>query len=146
MRGWRWRAVRSTKQRSRACWLRQSKPSACAKGVPSIQSRIELGEPSKTYLLRVVVDVDRQPSEVVTVYRSSKVQKYWRVDVRVIYDPETDTLTMIFAENFLWPKAMRRSPVTWLRRAWQSCLSRFSMLPAAWPYHPHRHQVGSPST
>ena len=42
------------------------------------QSRIELGEPSKTYLLRVVVDVDRQPSEVVTVYRSSKVQKYWR--------------------------------------------------------------------
>ena len=42
------------------------------------QSRIELGEPSKTYLLRVVVDVDRQPAEVVTVYRSSKVQKYWR--------------------------------------------------------------------
>jgi hypothetical protein len=42
------------------------------------QSRIELGEPSKTSLLRVVVDIDRQPSEVVTVYRSSKVQKYWR--------------------------------------------------------------------
>jgi hypothetical protein len=42
------------------------------------QSRIELGEPAKTYLLRVVVDIDRQPSEVVTVYRSSKVQKYWR--------------------------------------------------------------------
>ena len=39
------------------------------------QSRIELREPSKTYLLRVVVDIDRQPSEVVTVYRSSKVQK-----------------------------------------------------------------------
>ena len=42
------------------------------------QSRIELGEPPKTYLLRVVVDIDRQPPEVVTVYRSSKVQKYWR--------------------------------------------------------------------
>jgi hypothetical protein len=42
------------------------------------QSRIEVGEPGKTYLLRVVVDVDRQPAEVVTVYRSSKVQKYWR--------------------------------------------------------------------
>jgi Domain of unknown function (DUF4258) len=42
------------------------------------QSRVELGEPAKTYLLRVVVDVDRQPSEVVTVYRSSKVQEYWR--------------------------------------------------------------------
>jgi hypothetical protein len=42
------------------------------------QARIELGVPAKTYLLRVVVDVDRQPAEVVTVYRSSKVQKYWR--------------------------------------------------------------------
>jgi hypothetical protein len=42
------------------------------------QSRIELGAPAKTYLLRVVVDVDRQPAEVVTVYRSSKVHKYWR--------------------------------------------------------------------
>ena len=41
-------------------------------------SRIELGEPGKTYLLRAVVDIDRQPPEVVTVYRSSKVQKYWR--------------------------------------------------------------------
>jgi hypothetical protein len=44
------------------------------------QSRIEWGEPSKPYLLWVVVDVDRQPPEVVTVYRSSKVQKYWRND------------------------------------------------------------------
>jgi hypothetical protein len=44
------------------------------------QSRIEWGEPSQTYLLRVVVDLDRQPPEVVTVYRSSKVQKYWRSD------------------------------------------------------------------
>ena len=42
------------------------------------QSRIELSAPSKTYLLRVVVDIDRQPAEVVTVYRSSKVHKYWR--------------------------------------------------------------------
>jgi hypothetical protein len=41
-------------------------------------SRIKLGEPSKTYLLQVVVDVDRQPAEVVAVYRSSKVQTYWR--------------------------------------------------------------------
>jgi hypothetical protein len=44
------------------------------------QSRNELGEPSKTYLLRVVVDIARQPTEVVTAYRSSKVQKYWRSD------------------------------------------------------------------
>jgi hypothetical protein len=52
---------------------------ACVReGRAVYQSRIEVGEPAKTYLLRVVVDVDRQPSEVVTVYRSSKVQKYWR--------------------------------------------------------------------
>jgi len=42
------------------------------------QSRLITSEPSKTYLLRVFVDVDRQPPEVVTVYRTSKVTKYWR--------------------------------------------------------------------
>lgn len=30
------------------------------------------------YLLRVIVDIDRKPAEVVTVYRTSKVAKYWR--------------------------------------------------------------------
>ncbi len=44
------------------------------------QSRIELGEPPKTYLLRVFVDVDRKLPEVVTVYRTSKIGKYWRTD------------------------------------------------------------------
>ena len=44
------------------------------------QSRMERGEPPKTYVLRVVVDIDREPPEVVTAYRSSKVQKYWRSD------------------------------------------------------------------
>jgi hypothetical protein len=42
------------------------------------QSRMNWGEPSKTYLLRVFVDLDRDPPEVVTVYRTSKVDKYWR--------------------------------------------------------------------
>ena len=42
------------------------------------QSRIEVGELSTTYLLRVFVDIDRRPPEVVTVYRTSKVEKYWR--------------------------------------------------------------------
>lgn len=42
------------------------------------QSRIELGEPSTTYLLRVFVDIDRSLPEIVTVYRTSKVGKYWR--------------------------------------------------------------------
>jgi len=30
------------------------------------------------YLVRVVVDVDRRPPEVVTVYRTTKLRKYWR--------------------------------------------------------------------
>jgi hypothetical protein len=30
------------------------------------------------YLVRVFVDVDRTPAEVVTVYRTSKMAKYWR--------------------------------------------------------------------
>ena len=42
------------------------------------QSRIDVGDSPKTYLLRVVVDLDRDPHEVVTVYRTSKVHKYWR--------------------------------------------------------------------
>jgi hypothetical protein len=44
------------------------------------QSRVLLGEPPKTYLLRVFVDMDRKPPAVVTVYRTSKVMKYWRTD------------------------------------------------------------------
>lgn len=42
-----------------------------------LQSRILMGDPARMYLIRVVVDVDRQPAEVVTVYRTSKVSKYW---------------------------------------------------------------------
>jgi hypothetical protein len=42
------------------------------------QSRVGLGKPVQTYLVRVVVDVDRWPAEVVTVYRTTKISKYWR--------------------------------------------------------------------
>jgi len=44
------------------------------------QSRIKTSKPPQTYLLRVFIDVDREPPEVVTAYRTSKVTKYWRVD------------------------------------------------------------------
>jgi hypothetical protein len=44
------------------------------------QSRLEMGDPPKTYLLRVFVDIDREPPNVVTVYRTSKVDKYWRTE------------------------------------------------------------------
>jgi hypothetical protein len=43
-------------------------------------SRFALGEPPKTYLIRVIVDYDREPPVVVTAYRTSKVEKYWRTD------------------------------------------------------------------
>ena len=35
---------------------------------------------AKAYLVRVFVDVDRNPAEVVTVYKTSKVAKYWEAD------------------------------------------------------------------
>jgi hypothetical protein len=37
-----------------------------------------LGDAVKTYLFRISVDVDHEPPEVVTVYRTSKTAKYWR--------------------------------------------------------------------
>lgn len=42
------------------------------------QSRVEYGAPVRVYLLRVFVDVDRRPAEVITVYRTSRIEKYWR--------------------------------------------------------------------
>ncbi|MGQ0813781.1 MAG: DUF4258 domain-containing protein [Gemmatimonadota bacterium] len=40
------------------------------------QSKVRFA--SKTYLLRVFVDVDRDPAEVVTAYRTSRITRYWR--------------------------------------------------------------------
>ena len=45
-------------------------------GTEHLQSRVSF--PSGTYLVRVFVDVDREPAEVVTVYRTGKIEKYWR--------------------------------------------------------------------
>ncbi len=39
------------------------------------QSRVTIN--NKPYLLRVMVDDTRQPAVVVTVYRTSKISKYW---------------------------------------------------------------------
>jgi hypothetical protein len=43
-----------------------------------LQSRIAMGDPERNYLVRVFVDVDRRPAEVVTVYRTSRISRYWR--------------------------------------------------------------------
>lgn len=53
---------------------------AVRKGRSVYQSRIKAGKPAQKYLFRVFIDVDREPPEVVTVYRTSKITKYWRVD------------------------------------------------------------------
>ncbi len=42
-----------------------------------LQSRIE--QVLKEHLIRVFVDIDRTPAEVATVYRTSNIEKYWRV-------------------------------------------------------------------
>jgi hypothetical protein len=39
-----------------------------------LQSRVGAG--MKQYLIRVFVDIDRDPAEVVTVYRTGRVDKY----------------------------------------------------------------------
>ncbi len=40
------------------------------------QARQPLGDPPETYLIRVFVDIDRDPPEIVTAYRTSKIDKY----------------------------------------------------------------------
>lgn len=42
------------------------------------QGRVEAGAGEKLYLLRIFVDMGYSPPHVVTVYRTSKVEKYSR--------------------------------------------------------------------
>jgi hypothetical protein len=41
-----------------------------------LQSRVQIGANSQ--LVRVFVDIDMTPAQVVTAYRTSKISKYWR--------------------------------------------------------------------
>jgi len=45
-----------------------------------LQSRMVIPLEGREYLIRVFVDVDCKPAEVVTAYRTSKISKYWRVE------------------------------------------------------------------
>ena len=47
-------------------------------GACSLQRRVQFG--NKRYLVRAFIDVDREPNEVGTVYRSSTIAKYWRIE------------------------------------------------------------------
>jgi uncharacterized protein YuzE len=43
-----------------------------------------------------LVDIGRDPAEVVTVYRTSRIAKYWRARaMKATYDARTDTLSII---------------------------------------------------
>jgi hypothetical protein len=46
-------------------------------GRKSYQSQLDFGE-GRVFLLRAIVEDDADPAVVVTVYRTSKVEKYWR--------------------------------------------------------------------
>jgi hypothetical protein len=46
-------------------------------GLRAYQSRLYFG--GKLYLVRVIVNDEVDPARVVTVYRTSKVHKYWRL-------------------------------------------------------------------
>jgi len=41
------------------------------------QSKVDFGT-GKTYLVRIVVAGDADPPVVVTLYRTSKIEKYWK--------------------------------------------------------------------
>ncbi len=49
-----------------------------APGRVVLQSRVFMGTPEKMYLVRVFVDIERRPAEVITAYRTSKIWKYWK--------------------------------------------------------------------
>ena len=42
------------------------------------QSLVTHGEPARAFLLRVFVDTECEPPAVVTAYRTTKIDKYWR--------------------------------------------------------------------
>lgn len=48
-----------------------------ARGRIAYQSRLDFGG-GRIYLVRIIVDESTTPPSVVTVYRTSKVAKYWR--------------------------------------------------------------------
>lgn len=43
-----------------------------------LQSKLLDEGKGKEYLIRVFLDIDPEPPEVVTVYRTTKISKYWK--------------------------------------------------------------------
>jgi hypothetical protein len=62
----------------RAILLRPEQRFEVRPGRVVLQSRIHHGQAAKQVLVRVFVDIDRTPAEVVTGYRTGKIAKYWK--------------------------------------------------------------------
>ena len=48
--------------------------------LPGVAGRLIVQSKVDRFLIRVVVEHDRDPPEVVTAYRTSNIAKYWQVD------------------------------------------------------------------
>ncbi len=60
------------------------------------QSQIR-SEDGRLFLVRVIVNPQLDPAVVVTVYRTSKIEKYFKDAMKVTYDPEVDVLRIVFS-------------------------------------------------
>jgi len=58
-----------------------------------------MGRPPKMYLVRVVIDIDRRPAEVLE-----------GLAVKITYDRRTDTLSVVLKEESPSRRATRTSP------------------------------------
>jgi hypothetical protein len=67
-----------TEQQVRAVLHQREETIAVSPGRVVVQAVIPMGQSQANYLVRVVVDIDQTPPVVVTVYRTSKIEKYGR--------------------------------------------------------------------
>ncbi len=67
---------RITEEQVRDVLKRQEEIVQVRPGRIVVQAVNTTGAPPTGYLIRVFVDIDRTPPEVVTVYRTSKIEKY----------------------------------------------------------------------
>lgn len=58
--------------------LHQAEQVVLGRGSRKIHQSKVVFPDGRTFLLRLVVDEDLDPAVVVTIYRTSKIEKYWR--------------------------------------------------------------------
>ena len=64
-----------------------------------LQSRVWDAGSNRRFLIRVVVDVDSLPCEVVTVFSHEQDRQVLENPVTITYDPKTDTLRLVFRSS-----------------------------------------------